>query len=181
MRYPRPEKDIHTLSDVVELYDTPTDERDPEAALLILADTFRLVHPEGGASMASVFETIRGEVDAIAEKLKAILEAALGPVIGGEAQKEMRVLDEQIRLCEGRIRMAEETADPGQRYDALLASGWKTNISREEWIADELEQRMVAMAERWKIGQLENKRRKIEALFDRFVTKDGTLGNADHR
>lgn len=176
MRYPKPESAIETLKDLVALYDEPADKRDPETGFLILADAFRLLHPEGGSSMQSTFETIRGEIDSIIEKLKPIMEAAIGPAIGGEVQIALREIDAKIDACNNRIRLTEELSDPSQLYDALVATGWRTNMSREKWAADDMEHMMVAHAEKWVIGQLEYKRHKIESLFERFVTKEGRLG-----
>jgi len=176
MRYPKPESAIETLKDLVALYDEPVDTRDPETGFLILADAFRLLHPEGGSSMQSTFETIRGEIDSIIGKLKPIMEAAVGPAIGGEVQKALREIDAKIDACNNRIRLTEELSDPSQLYDALVTTNWRTNMSREQWVADDMEHMMVVQAEKWVIGQLQHKRYKIESLFERFVTKEGRLG-----
>lgn len=106
MRYPRPETDMQTLQDLVTLYDEPADKRDPETAFLVLADAFRLLHPEGSASRQSTFETIRGEIDGILEKLKPIMEAAVGPAIGGEVQNSVTG-----NQCEDRGMQQPHTAD----------------------------------------------------------------------
>lgn len=176
MRYPRPNTDMDTLQELVRTYDQPAQQRDPETAFLVLADAFRLMHPEGSSSQESVFETIRGEIDGIIDKLKPIMEAKMGPAIGGARTEALRQIDEKIDACNHRIRLTKELRDPGQLYDALVATSWKTNLTRDQWIADDLEHGMVRQAEEWVIGQLEHKRKKIEALFERFVTKEGRLG-----
>lgn len=178
MRY-QPDSDMQVLQDLVRTYDEPAEKRDPETAFLMLADAFRIIHGNTSASMASPFETIRGEIDGIIAKMKPILEAAIGPAIGGARQRALDDIDRQIEVHEQRVAIAERTTDRHALYDALVETGWKIKMDRDAWAADEMLSGGVASDERYFIGRLRFQRQKIDALFERFVRKDGRLGKAE--
>jgi hypothetical protein len=49
-------------------------------------------------------------------------------------------------------------------------------MTRDQWANDEFEQSMSKEAERFVIRQIQHGLERLRALFSRFVTKAGTLG-----
>jgi len=176
MHKPDTQPALTTLQNVVELYETPEDHRIVTDELLLIADMVRLLQERKSGSVRHGLESVATEIHAITAALRPSLEAAMGPAIGDVYSGAVKEIDDQIEVLKKRMRIIDETADPSVAYDLLIATGWRTHLTKEQWIADEYERSMARHAENYLTGPLEHRRAKIKGLFTRFVSKSGKLG-----
>ncbi len=177
MNQPQHPSDLETLLNVIKLYDAPEAFGEPAMEkLLLMADTARILKENRVRSVSTAMESVGEHIDGIIAGLRPVIEAAMGPSIGSLAPAALQAIDLTIATHLRRMEMIEQSTDHAATYDALIADGWKTHLPRDAWAADDYEQKLAKQAESFFISQREHERKKIEAAFERFVTKCGSFG-----
>ncbi len=166
---------MDTLTGLVRVYDQPTN-RIAGEALLRVAELVRLMNARDPNSGTMMMEGCGTLVKELLDRLRSPIAAKIGPLIGAHIKAERTAAEARIALHQNRINIIDNTRDTKQAFELLVATGWGSILSCEAWAADTWEQSQSRQAEVYFIGQIEYEIIKMDALFKRFVTKEGVLG-----
>ena len=168
-------KTLHTL---VGHYDQPPHSALVLEQLLTLTQCIEIT-TDAGNQLQNLRDTPR-IVAELADELRPALSALIGPTIGHLYSRAVTAIDEEIETYQSRVDLIQQIQDGNENspslFDKLVESGWRTHLSKDEWLASDYEMGLSKMAEEHVIGRLNYERTKANALHKRFVQKDGELG-----
>ncbi len=170
--------DLATIQELVKLYQRPEEERIAKDSLLLIARMVQILEPEGYGIIGHTLDGLSAEVNSILSGMRSNLEALIGPAIGRLVPVAIRELEEEMQLRERRIEILQSGSDSSVMLDQLKETGWKTHLSRDEWIGSALEQGQARQTEVWHLGRIQydvQKLGSLKLLFEQFVTRQGEL------
>ena len=172
-------RDFKTLRILVKHYDEPVVPGLAHERLVAVVQAMQIAENQGDKFAAHAVSDASEQVDALAESMRPYFEGIIGLTIGALHRKAVAEIAAEIVTHQNRKRVIDEAGPDRQSlegaYDALIADGWKTNLSRDQWVEDDYERKLASMGESHLIGRLEYELEQIQTLFQRFVSQDGSL------
>jgi len=169
---------LKVLRTLVKQYEEPGLSALAFERLVTLVQAMQVADAQGNA-LSNADDATAERVAALAESMRPHLEVVLGPTIGALKRKAVAEIEAEIETHRNRIQIINDAGADSQSvkaaYNALIADGWKTHLTLDQWIEDDHERNIARMAEEHPIGRLEYELEQIQALFQRFVSQAGTL------
>lgn len=170
-----PSEDLATVLDLIDIYRKPPGAILAKDSLRLLVRIVQLLEPDEFGAVGHALHDFSPEIQCIFTGMRSQFEALIGPVIGRLAPLVRSELEEHMRICRRRIDLLEGGGDSSTIFDQLGETGWKTHLSKEEWVQNSAEQAQAVHTERWHINKIACELQQLQILFDSFVSRPGTL------